>query len=150
MKRTAYFLEFLIASMVFCACSAPVQKNENKKTFISTSIDTLGLLIKLDAHPPKKVIYQYTLYDNSAKSRLDFDGPSDVYLEAVLFYDTLPDVNSIGEEVDKENFEFAWLPADFLVLIDKKRIESVNDSVFSINSKYSVVKNAILLKVTWN
>lgn len=150
MSKIIQSVIYLGAIICFVSCSGPKVKNQNKVSFISTSIDTLALLINLKAYPPKTAIYQYTLYDNSAKSRLDISAPSDAYLEAILFYDTLPEINAVGQEVDKAMFEFNWLPNDFPVLFDSPNVLLVNDSIFSRNSTYTIKNNAIILKVAWN
>lgn len=148
--RITYSIKYLIPIIWILACSSSETKNQNKVTFISTSIDTLGLLINLESYPPKKVIYQYTIYDNSAESRLDFSAPSDAYLEAILLYDSIPEIKTVGQEVNKEQFEFAWLPNDFPFTIESKNIQSVKDSLFGRNSTYTIMNNVVMLKVAWN
>ncbi|HCS20907.1 MAG TPA: hypothetical protein DIW47_10185 [Bacteroidetes bacterium] len=132
------------------SCANPSGKNQNPITITSTNKDSLGLLINLKTYTPKKVIYRFSLYDNSAKSRLDISAPSDSYLEAILIYDSVPEIAGNRIDGDLYPFEFDWLPNDFSGTYDKEIFQSGIDSLFSRNGRYALSKNAVFLKVNWN
>lgn len=91
----------------------------NKTETISTDTAKLSKLINLSTFKPMQVKFKYTHYDNSGKNeRLGVPGPSDGFLEAVLYFDSATfmalkrNYNNIDyktPDYDKEDFNFTWL-----------------------------------------
>jgi hypothetical protein len=93
----------------------------NKSTTISTDTSELGKLINLKRFKPTHVKFKFVHYDNSAKNqRLSISGPSDSYLEAVLYFDPITfhkiqQDNLLLSTVSsnrKTEYQFVWLDND--------------------------------------
>ena len=125
---TKIFSYILVATIILSSCNQNSDTNTQNNITSSVSSDTaeLAQLIDLKSFKPTHVKFKYTLVDNSGQNeRLSVPGPSDSYLEAVLFYDTTtfrrltgrcnPDImkylepNYDSPNLNKETFNFNWL-----------------------------------------
>lgn len=107
-----------------------VIKNGHTTITISTNVGGLGKLMDLKMCKPAKVKYKYTFVDNSGgDQRLSVPGPSDHYLEALLYFDSATwkyihdfslSADYVSPKLDKQNFKFEWL--------DKEIINEINRS----------------------
>lgn len=98
-----------------------VIQNKNVKTIFSTNINQLDKLLDFSTFKPVKVKYKYTFINNSgSEKRIAVPGPSDAYLEAVLYFDnktfnqllkeyTLVSTITTGK---KHDYEFDWLDSN--------------------------------------
>ncbi|MFZ4931362.1 hypothetical protein [Chryseobacterium sp. Mn2064] len=126
MKRKLFFCALIVA-LVSCKKNSEnktiTENNGNTQTQIegnittqnSTDIHILGNIIDLSKFRPEKVQFQYRFIDNSGGRT---PGPSDSYLEAVLYFDekTMDKIWEIDQTIDfnrsdysKEDFNFTWL-----------------------------------------
>jgi hypothetical protein len=97
-------------------------KEGNVSTTISTDTSKLSNLIDIKIFKPTHVKFKYTFIDNSGQSeRLTVPGPSDNYLQAILYFDTLTFKNIKAKyyngdyaspNFDKQSFNFDWLDQD--------------------------------------
>lgn len=136
-----------------------IVKINNKTTEISTDVIQLQKLINLSEFKPEKVKFKYTFIDNS-QGRVP--GPSDSYLEAVLYFDekTMEKIWGIDKNADfpnsnyqKQNFKFDWLDKE--TIFELKNSDSIKnghpDLIFGTNSgKCWYLKNKILLSENTN
>ena len=94
----------------------------NISTTISTDTSKLSKLIDINVFKPTHVKFKYIFIDNSGQNeRLSVPGPSDNYLEAVLYFDTTT-FNALrtkyfkadypSPNFDKQSFNFEWLDND--------------------------------------
>ena len=91
----------------------------NINTTISTDIGKLGRLLDFTIYKPTKVKFKYIYADNSGESqRLTVPGPSDYYLQALLYFDSLTfakfrdfDKNADypSPDYNRQTFMFEWL-----------------------------------------
>lgn len=95
-----------------------VTKEGHMSTLFSTDMDKLEKLLDLAAFHPDHVQFKLRFVDNSGnESRLSVPGPSDAYLQALLFFDshtfealkgqykgTAPDGS-----IQQQTFDFPWL-----------------------------------------
>jgi hypothetical protein len=165
-------LIFLLTILILFSCKEnnknPVTKNESKtKTEkqdnitveISTDINQLQNLIDLSKFKPEKVKFKYIFIDNS-KGRVP--GPSDSFLEAILYFDdkTMEKIWKIDQNADfpnpnyqKQNFKFDWLDQQILSELEKSdSLKNVHpDLIFGTsNGECWYLKNKILFKKETN
>lgn len=123
------FLSFILVSLIMfssCKQNSDTNTQSNISSTVSTDTTKLAKLVDLKLFRPISVKYKYTLVDNSGQNeRLSVPGPSDSYLEAILFYDTTTFRRLIGgcnadymkyiepnydsPNLKKELFNFEWL-----------------------------------------
>jgi hypothetical protein len=94
-------------------------KQNNQHTTFTTDTAKLSKLIDIRTFKPTHVKFRYIFIDNSGRNeRVGIPGPSDSYLEAVLYFDTTTfrslktnyfnaDYESPGYE--RKSFSFEWL-----------------------------------------
>ena len=92
----------------------------NKTEIRSMSIDTLGRILDFSQYRPTAVQFYYVYHDNSGKNeRLAVPGPSDMYLEALMYFDSAAweGMSNFERHLEwktqdkvKEEFDFGWLP----------------------------------------
>jgi hypothetical protein len=119
----------IISGAVFFSCGEQKHQKDNEttekgniSTTISTDTSKLAKLIDIHKYKPTQVKFKYTFIDNSGKNeRLPVPGPSDSYLEAILYFDTATfkdlktkyfNADHLSTSFDKENFNFEWLDND--------------------------------------
>lgn len=90
-RSAAIFIGFIL---LIAGCQQETKDTDASNTNVQTTLDTtkmkLAKLINLNTFKPVHVKYQYTFIDNSGQNeRLSVPGPSDSYLQAVLYFDTL-------------------------------------------------------------
>lgn len=130
-----------------------IEKSKNITTEISTDINRLQKLIDLSNFKPEKVKFKYTFIDNS-KGRVP--GPSDSFLEAILYFDeeTMNNIREIDKNTDfpnpnyrKEIFKFDWLDKEILDELEQSDSlkSSHPDFIFGTgNGKCWYLENKIL------
>ncbi|MGG5208614.1 hypothetical protein ACQWU4_06670 [Chryseobacterium sp. MIQD13] len=164
-------LFFLLITFIFFSCkenskspakieSEPkTEKKNNITTEISTDIGQLQKLIDLSKFRPKKVKFKYTFIDNS-NGRVP--GPSDSFLEAILYFDdkTMEKIQEMSQNAEapapnyqKKAFKFDWL--DKQVLSELENSDSLKnlhrDLIFGTNNgECWYLKNKILFKKETN
>lgn len=120
---------------------------------ISTDKNKLKKLINLSDFNPQEVKFKYTFMDNS-KGRIA--GPSNSFLEAVLYFDdkTMEKIWKIDKNTDfpipdyrKRDFKFDWLDKE--IILELERSDSLKnphpDFIFGTeNGKCWYLKNKIL------
>lgn len=119
----------LISLLVSCNFDSKKEKSrisnkdikvDNVSETISTDIELLGSVLDFSIHRPTQVQFKYVYIDNSSQNeRLSVPGPSDYYLEAILYFDdkTFSAINAFERNLEwmeqnhnKQEFDFAWLP----------------------------------------
>lgn len=130
------------------------EKKENVTAEISTDVNQLQKLIDLSEFKPENVKFKYIFIDNS-KGRVP--GPSDSYLEAVLYFDDkmMERILKIDKNVDfpnpnyqKNDFKFEWLDKQTLSELEKAdSLKNIRpDVIFRTNNGVCLyLKNKILL-----
>lgn len=127
------------------ACSACQLKEksksnqkENTTTIFSTDTAKLATFLNLAVYKPTSATFSYTHIDNSAKNeRLSIPGPSDSYLQAVLYFDSLTYRKIVlrvkGDTAfvsgNRNEFLYSWLDP-----IEKNRL--ANDSSLRIHKDF--------------
>jgi hypothetical protein len=115
-----------IGTLLLFACGQQTEKNNNettkegnKSTTISTDTAKLSKLIDITSIKPTHAKFKYIFIDNSGQNeRLTIPGPSDSYLQAVLYFDTST-FNQIrtkyfkadypSPNYNRQDFNFEWL-----------------------------------------
>ena len=97
-------------------------KKGNISTTISADTSKLAKLIDISIYKPIQVKFKYTFIDNSGKNeRSSVPGPSDSYLEAILYFDSAAfkdlkikyfNADYLLPGFDKQNFNFEWLDSN--------------------------------------
>jgi hypothetical protein len=97
-------------------------KDGNKSTTLSSDTSKLSKIIDLTTFKPTHVKFKYVFIDNSGQNkRLSVPGPSDSYLQAVLYFDPATYRNFktkyfyadyVAPNYDKQDFNFEWLDPD--------------------------------------
>lgn len=112
--------------MLLFSCRGPVKETEkdtvkegNKLTTMSTDTSKLSKIIDLATYKPTHVKFRYIFIDNSGKNeRLSVPGPSDNYLQAVLYFDTATYrqlrtkffyIDYSSPNYARQDFNFEWL-----------------------------------------
>lgn len=146
--------------VVFAACrSQQPPLNDNKKVTVSTDIAELGKLLNLKTFPPEKVQFRNTVRDNSGgDDPLAIPGPSDSYLEAILYYNpetfrklqaALDSSQSASAEYQEKDFEFDWLSQEIKEELSQSdtSYHGHDDPFFSrnSNSRLWLLKGKLLL-----
>ena len=96
-------------------------KQGNRSTTLSADTAKLSKIIDLSTYRPFNAKFKYVFIDNSGQNeRLSVPGPSDSYLEAVLYFDSTA-FNQIRAKYfnteysspgfNKQSFNFEWLDA---------------------------------------
>lgn len=131
----------------------------NTNTEVSTDINSLQKLINLSKFRPEKVKFKYVFIDNSGER---ISGPSDSFLEAVIYFDeqTMKKIWDLDKNADfahpdyqKQDFEFDWL--DEKIINELKQSDGMKaahpDFIFDTeNGKCWYLKNKILFIKTVN
>jgi hypothetical protein len=117
----------IVASLIFfLSCHESTKKidNEtvkegNKYTIFSSDTAKLAKLMVLNRYPPTHAKFKYTYYNNSGENqRVGIPGPSDGFLQAVLYFDTTTfrqlktaytNATYPAPEYEKIDFDFEWL-----------------------------------------
>lgn len=150
----------LVITLINCTSCNNKQnnKNDNVSTTISSDITKLSKILNFKVFAPYAVKFQYILIDNSTNNkRLSVPGPSDSYLNAVLYFDSLTfknlkskyyNVDYVSQGLNKENFNF-----DFLEENIKKELQNSDtsyhghpDIFFSKGGKLWLLNNKVLLR----
>ena len=94
-------------------------KEGNTSITLLSDTAQLSKLIDMSTYRPTHVQFQYTSIDNSGKNeRLTVPGPSDSYLQAVLYFDAATfrkfqaiyfNVDYLSPNYNKQEFNFNWL-----------------------------------------
>ncbi len=132
LSRTILML--LIATTFFCCqrkqqqAELPPDTTQQGNIYTTHSRDTarLAKLIDLRAYKPTAAEFHYIYIDNSGDGFLSTPGPSDSYLQAILYFDSAtysrlvkgcrnPPADSLtAERYQREDFIFTWLSPDVL------------------------------------
>ena len=122
--RTSIISAFAVLFLFSChqegkSKDAETTTTGNKTEIIFTDTAKLSKLINLTNFKPQKVKFKYTFYNNSGQGkRLSVPGPSDGFLEAVLYFDSATfnalrksyyTIDYAAPSYDKEDFNFDWL-----------------------------------------
>lgn len=96
-----------------------VTKNGNIQTTISTDTTALSRLVNIKDFKPTYSKFRYVFIDNSGQNgRITVPGPSDSYLQAVLYFDTITfnrlittyhTIDYPSPRYDLQTFNFEWL-----------------------------------------
>lgn len=140
-------------------------KENNISTTFSSDLNQLGKLINIKRYRPTKVKFKHVFIDNSGQdSRLSVPGPSDSYLEAVLYFDTstfhrLLNDNMLLSTIStnhKTEYQFDWLDNEIKSEIEKMDVKR-NDCAPTFfvsgglrNGGYFMLDNKVLLKLHMN
>ena len=167
-KLNKIILSFLIIIMMSCNKTEKKQNDsveiKNQTTLISTDKEQLEKIINLNIFKPNKVKFKYILIDNSENNkRFSVPGPSDRYLEAVLYFDkdtfnkliidnAKLSTISIG---NKEDYDFEWLENDIKLELSNMFNSFDYPPTFFItggftNGGYFMLNNKILIKLYSN
>ena len=105
-------------------------KDGNKSTTLSTDTSILSKIIDISTSKPIHAKFKYTFIDNlGGNERISVPGPSDSYLQAVLYFDTTTfnqvkkryfNMDYLSPKYDRQEFNFDWLDTD----IRKELLES--------------------------
>jgi len=128
MQNLLNILTIIILTNLVCSCAqnnsnGKQTQNANTKDNISTTIseDTaiLGQLLDLSVYRPTSAKFKYAFIDNSGQNqRLSVPAPSDSFLEAILYFDSLTfrkfktsyfNADYVSPNFNKEEFNFDWL-----------------------------------------
>lgn len=134
MSRAARYIFAILFATVFVYCQnnkeqteLPPDTTKQGNIYTTHSRDTakLSKLINLKGYKPTAVEFNYAYIDNSGENdRLSIPGPSDSYLQAILYFDSStysqllkvcnnPPPGSLSiNRFSKEDFAFEWLRAD--------------------------------------
>jgi len=116
----------LLWTLLFFSCAQRTEKTDgdtvkegNKTTTLSTDTVKLARLIDISIFKPTHAKFKYIFIDNSGQSeRLSVPGPSDSYLQAVLYFDTTTfrqlktkyiSVDYLSPSYARQDFNFEWL-----------------------------------------
>ena len=121
-------------ALCFASCAQPEVKTnesttqtdipdeENYTETLSTSVEALGKILDFSEYKPIEVKFKYIFIDNSGQNeRISVPGPSDHYLEAIMYFDsqTYRDMRDFEKDIEwqsqglgKEEFIFEWLSID--------------------------------------
>lgn len=119
----------LILTLLLFSCGQHTNKTENdkvkkgnKSTTVSTDTAKLSKLIDISMYKPIHAKFKYIFIDNSAQDkRLSVPGPSDSYLQAVLYFDDATfnqlktkyfSADYPSPNFNKQDFNFDWLDLD--------------------------------------
>jgi hypothetical protein len=133
----------------------------NISTTLSSDTAKLSKLINLRLYKPTAARFKYTFMDNSGKNeRLSTPGPSDSYLEAILYFDAatfaqlLKDAeqrDSTISSLSKEEFNFDWLDQSIKDELTKSEaVYEKHSEVFAGSSEVWFLDNKLLLRKAWN
>jgi hypothetical protein len=126
----------VVTTILWLSCGQKKSKKDNETTktgniytTISTDTSKLSKIIDINIFKPTKAKFKYIFIDNSGQNeRLPVPGPSDNYLEAVLYFDTVTfktlktkyfSENYHSPNLDKRNFNFEWLDKDIKIELMK-------------------------------
>lgn len=97
-------------------------KKGNISTTISTDTSRLSKLININISKPTHAKFKYVFIDNSGQNSIfSTPGPSDSYLEAILYFDAITfktlrtkyvDTSYNSPNLTKQDFKFKWLEND--------------------------------------
>ncbi len=115
MKKYAVFIILL-----FFSCGTSDKKKPYPTITQSTEVNELGKFLDFTQFKPTDVSFRYTYYDNSGQNDRSVPGPSDHYMQALMFFDSLTFKNILlNAQVEssnhpipnyqKEEFNFDWL-----------------------------------------
>jgi hypothetical protein len=136
-------------------------KTDNITEITSTDIEKLSEILDFGTHKPIKVEFKYVFIDNSGQNdRLSVPGPSDYYLEAILYFNdqTFRAMNAFELNLEwkqqhhnKQEFNFDWLPKHIIEELGNHNIENYKghpDFFFGtgVNGKAWYLENKILLQ----
>lgn len=114
----------LLLILFSCTQNSPEIDNDtikegNKSTTLSTNTEKLSKIIDLSTLKPTHVKFKYIFFDNSGSDkRLSVPGPSDHYLQAILYFDTTTyrqfktkylKTAYVSPNYDRQYFNFDWL-----------------------------------------
>jgi len=94
-------------------------KDGNKSTTLSSDTSKLSKIVDLTIFKPTHVKFKYVFIGNSGQNeRLSVPGPSDSYLQALLYFDTATYrqlktkyfyADYVSPNYNKQDFNFEWL-----------------------------------------
>lgn len=125
---TKFFLT-IILTLSFFACRQHKEKTDsdtvkegNKSTTFSSDTSKLSKFIDIATYKPTHAKFKYIFIDNSGQDkRLNVPGPSDSYLQVVLYFDTTTfnqlktkyfSADYSSPNYDRQEFNFDWLDQD--------------------------------------
>lgn len=168
MKTNTPVIVSLISLFSICCLGIACSNNEatnrkeaetNKITLPDTSVENLSRIIDLSRYNPDSVKYIYTFHDNSGNNnRASVPGPSDSYLEAVLYFKKT-DFEKLQKQYSssqassltykKESFIFDWLnkPIKDEIANADSTVTGYTDTLFGnmIDGKILLINNKALL-----
>jgi hypothetical protein len=177
MRKTKYILTFLFIGIFANSCNwnsktegntnpenGKSKKLDNISESFSEDINELSKILDFSIYSPIKVKFKYTFIDNSGQNqRLSVPGPSDYYLEALLYFDSTTmdkfyefDKNAEYDSpnLKKTEFKFEWLSKEIIdELMNSSPKYSGHPEFFfgsGVNGKAWYLENKILLKTNSN
>ncbi|WP_162903387.1 hypothetical protein [Taibaiella koreensis] len=111
---TSLLLSQLACGLSSCTQGDSIREDGKKTEMVSTSTEELGKLIDLSRYRPQKVKFRYLFRNNAAQGRIDIPGPSDYFVEALLYFDTatfkrLSGLSHLLPDTNRVAFRFDWL-----------------------------------------
>jgi hypothetical protein len=166
MKKTGYIL----AQLIFLAsCVQPSAKKDgdtvvkgSQSVTISTDTAKLASLINIAIFKPANVKFKYLFFDNSGQNqRISVPGPSDSYLEAILYFDSATFTQLKGryfmadyplQQSGRQDFNFEWLDNDVKneLLNCDTNYHGHPDLFFGGSNKLWLLNNKLLLRRSTN
>jgi hypothetical protein len=165
MKKTAY--AFVLLQLV--SCMQPAEKKDadiagkgNQSVTISTDTARLAAMINITVVKPVSAKFKYTFFDNSGQNqRISVPGPSDSYLEALLYFDSAGFAQIKAkyamadypvQQSGRQDFNFDWLDKDVKdeLLNSDTNYHGHPDLFFGGNNKLWLLNNKILLSRSTN
>jgi hypothetical protein len=161
----------ILITVILFSCGQQEDKNgsetikiENMSTTISTDSSKLSKLIDISIYKPTSVKFKYIFIDNSGQNeRLSVPGPSDNYLEGILYFDTTTfknlrakyfNVDDSSPNLDKTYFNFDWLDDDIKNELIKSDTNYHGHPDFFLGLGHSgklwLLDNKLLLKKSMN
>jgi hypothetical protein len=166
---------YLLIVLFCCFCSTEEKKTPpdtivEGNTSVTFSEDTalLARIINMQQHKPLRVKFKYSFVGNSGgNERITVPGPSDSYLEAVLYFDA-PSFLKLTRFVDysgyvssgteampyfnKDDFKFEWLDENIKkeLMASDTSYHGNADKCFGTNGKLWLLDNKVLLVKSTN
>jgi hypothetical protein len=165
---TKLFLTFILTlSLLSCGqhnekTDSDTVKDGNKSTTLSTDTAKLSRLVDIATFKPTHAKFKYIFIDNSGQNeRLTVPGPSDSYLQAILYFDTVTfnqlktkyfSADYSSPNYDRQDFNFDWLDPDIRKeLLQQDTSYHGHPDYFlglGVKGKLWLLDNKLLLKIS--
>jgi hypothetical protein len=165
MKNSIYIPVLVL--LIACGQQAKTKEeytiiNGNQYITISTDTAVLSKLINIQLLKPDSVRFKYIFFNNSGQDqRLSIPGPSDSYLQAILYFDAATFEKAKGKYTTAgysqqqsiiQDFNFDWLENDVKeeLLQSDSNYHGHPDWFFGGNNKIWLLHNKLLLSRSTN